>query len=103
SVAAAPPPTPPAAPPPPSASPALPDIATPVAFTGQFQLTDCGGQAMDVNGEPSARGVVCPIVMVEASDPRLLGRGEVRVDRDPHAGGYALTMAAHRIENDGGA
>ena len=93
----------PAAPPSPSASPALPAYATPLAFTGQFQFTDCDGRAMDVNGELSARGAVCPIVMVEASDPRLLGQGEVRVDRDPHADGYALTMAAHRIENDGGA
>ena len=79
-------------------------IATPVEFTGSFQLSDCGGRSMDVvGGESYARGAVCPISILEASDPRLIGGGEVRVDRDPHAGGYALSMVAHRIENDGGA
>jgi hypothetical protein len=79
-------------------------IATPVEFSVRFQLSDCGGQAMDVvGGEAYARGAVCPLSVLEASDPRLAGDGVIRVDRDPYAGGFALSMVAHRIENDGGA
>jgi hypothetical protein len=95
--------TTPGAVPSPSASPALPGAVAPVEFTGHFLPAACPGGDLDVNGWVNVRAAVCLLNIVEMSDPRLLGDGEVRVDREVHSGGIALSMIAHRIQNDGGA
>jgi hypothetical protein len=95
--------TTPGAAPSPSGSPALPGFVAPVEFTGHFLAAACPGGPPDSNRWVSVQGAVCQLRIVEMSDPRLLGEGEVQVDREVRADGNALSMIAHRIQNDGGA